>query len=205
MASIGDIIRLTVSGKYQGQDVVNVFFYEIGAGTTGAIVPEAWLPDWANEFEAKVLPTLSTDLIYDRIVYDNLTDGLEFADVGIDARGVDGSDPLPSANAMAVKMSRTTKITRNGAKRYAGLTETNVSGNDLTIGELSKADIEAFHDTILQIDDYDMSGGTLILVNVIVGRTKDGSGVYQLDLSKINWVSDAQVKSLTSTQNSRKP
>lgn len=205
MSSTNDIIRIVALGTYLNQEISNVFFYKIGAGSTGALIPEAWLTDWATLFEFEVLASLATSLTYNRLVFDNLTDGLEFADVVIDINGGRLGDPLPSSVAMGVKLARTTKVTRNGSKRYPGITEETGNGNSIILTQPAIDLIEGFHTQVLNIPDYDGAGGNLNLLNVIVGRTKNLEGVYELDLTKVNTVSDAEVKAQLTTQNSRKP
>jgi len=205
MTSTGDILRFTVSGEYLGQQVVNVFFYMVSSGSNGFLSPIDFVPDWAAEFELKVVAGLSDKLIYDRVVFDNLTNGLDFADTPINVSGSIALAHMPSSVAIPVTLKRSSKVTRNGSKRYAGVLEDKTDGNVLSLDGQHKSDIESFHGDTVVLLDYDGQGNQLNLQNVVIGRTKDVNGVYQLDLSKINPIYEAQVGANVSTQNSRKP
>lgn len=205
MATIGDILRFTVKGTLHGEDLVNVFFYEIALGSTGSLIELNMIQEWASEFQSGVVGSLSNELEYQSLLIENLTNGLTFAEEPISVQGGSSSPALPSSVALAVRLLRSSKVTRNGAKRFAGLGESAVDGNDVTLGGANIAAIEGFCGSLLILTDYDGNGSNANLEPVIVGRTLNAGGVYELDLSKINSVSAAQIVFKTSTQNTRKP
>lgn len=205
MAVPGDILRLKSFGSYLGQSFLNVWFYEVNTVTNGTVNLFRMAQAWGNGFGSSVLPSLSTSLSVNRIVIDNLTDGLEFADIGVVLPGGAAGDNAPSSLAFGVDLIRTTKITRQGYKRFPGVPEGTVSGNVQSIPAAQVTAIEDFCDASLFLQDYDTLGNDLLLNHVIVGRTKNAQDVYELDLTKINPVSSAQVRAFVSTQNTRKP
>lgn len=104
---------------------------------------------------------------------------------------------------VTVKQVRRTKITRNGSKRISGLSESNVDGSVVSMGGAQTALVEAFFGTAL------VGGGGAIndfeLEPVIVGRTLNiVTGVYELDLSRVNDVTGAVMAQTVRSQVSRK-
>lgn len=205
MANPGDIIRCTHFYTYLTQEVLNVFFWKIGAGSESDLSLFTLSDDYLIQFQGLVLDNLSDSLVLNRILWENLTDGVEIVDFATTAAGAVGGEPMPSSVALGVILRRTNKITRNGYKRFAGLAETQVAGNLQLLSTPVKDNIESFCGVIRNYPDYDGAGGLVVLEPVIVGRTLDAGGNYEIDLSKVNPVITAQVKANVSTQNTRKP
>jgi hypothetical protein len=202
--SAGDIIRLTIKGQYLGQEVNNVFFFEIDSITAPDISLFDMLDDYAAEFEANVLNTLSNQLTYSLWQIDNLTDGLSFDELSQNEVGIQPGEPLASFYALGIKLARSTKITRNGSKRFPGMVENLVNGNVHSIPPGDITQMQTFLGLPLTFLDYNGLGDDITISPVIVGRTLNMSGVYELDLSKINQVNSALVNTFVTTQNSRK-
>ena len=116
--------------------------------------------------------------------------------------GVAG-DVLPAFNAIGVKMLRSTKVTRNGAKRFAGVAESMQVNGQLIIAQAQKDVFEDFCSSQLTIPDLNSPEKEYNIMNVIIGRTLVGSN-YELDLSKWNSVLSAQVADTVTSQLSRK-
>lgn len=204
MYSAGDIIRITMKGTYLTQQVVNVYFFLIDSITAPDVSLFDVLDDFVTDFDDSVMGTLSSELTYSSVIVDNLTDGVSFDEYSFSIAGVQPGEPLASFYALGVKLSRSTKATRNGAKRYAGLPENLVDGNQHSVAAGDITDIQSFLGTPRTYADYDGAGSTIVLRPVIVGRTLNVDGVYELDLSKINQISGAIVNPNVTTQNSRK-
>lgn len=204
MALVGDVIQFVVSGEYLGQEVVNVFFYGLDAGAPHFIDLGLVGNDWMADFASRVLGDLSDELSYNTLTMTNLTDGLEFAVWSETITGGQDVVPLPSFCALGVTLFRTNRITRNGGKRFAGLGEAQVTDNAILPATINFTDIENFCGQPLVYADYNGEADTVILRPIIVGRSLNIEGKYQLDLNRINPIDGAQVRPNVSTQNTRK-
>lgn len=122
----GSIIQHKVFANLNGQQILNVMYYEIlstvGAVTTLAGFAEPFGVAFSNYFK----PFQSASLSY---VRSELT---EVNGVGLDVwaypAGVTGNvvgDYLPTFNCYAIRLNRVTRLTRNGQKRIAGVPESN--------------------------------------------------------------------------------
>lgn len=200
----GDILRFTTFQTYLGEAILNVDFRRYqdtgGSGNT--------YQDIADQYDLQYrIPTqqfTNSSFTIVRVLVENLTNGLEFLETAIGVSGNRADVGLPSAIAYSVKLLRETKVTRNGGKRLSGVTENSVTNNDVVLQASIIADIEAFWGETLSlgggaINDFDLEP-------VIVGRTKNPTtGVYELDLSRVNDVVGASMSLKISTQNTRKP
>lgn len=205
MAQIGDILRGTFVGTYLNQQIVNVFFWEIDSQSTGNLVLGDFATEIVTRFDNDVVSVLNVGLVYDTFTLENLTNQIGLADLGINLVGGNTGQNMPSSVALGVRLNRATKLTRNGAKRFAGLSEDKVNNNQLQLNSVERAQIEGFCGTDYFYLDYDGQGNDVGLDPVIVGRTKNASGVYELDLTRVNNVNSATLRNFVSTQNTRKP
>jgi hypothetical protein len=204
MATVGDVIRITTKGLLQGQEVLNVFFYNINIDDTGGVDLAELGVQWGVDFDTEVVSALSTQLQYQNIILENLTDGFEFFEGTYNATGDATGQSLPVHDSLSVKLLRSSKLTRNGRKSFAGLTEDQQSSGNVALSALVISDIETFlGQPFTYVDPVDNSLQA-ILQPVIVGRTLDANGVYQLDLSRLNPITGATVNPRVRTQNTRK-
>lgn len=205
MAQVGDILRATHFYTYLGQECLNVFFYEVDTLTDPGANPFAWSEAYAEDFRTQVMAIQSTGVILNRINWENLTNGVEIAEFSTNKQGARSGDQLPSSVAFGFILRRSTGVTRNGYKRFVGVHDGAVNGNIVSMDATQRANAEEWLQTGFLGLDYDGGGNNVQLTPVIIGRTKNGQGVYEIDLSKKNYVADAQLRGTVSTQNSRKP
>ena len=203
--NVGDILRCTHFHDYLGQECLNVFFYQVGVNGNPALLPFSFTDEYAADYETRVMAVMTDDVTLTRILWENLTNELDFSDVPQNRQGASTGDPAPSALALSVKLIRDSKITRNGSKRFVGLSEGLTNGNQVVLSQGITDNIEGFCGTNLFYADYDGQGNDIELRQVIIGRTLSAGNVYELDLSKVNQVDGAQVRNIIGTQNSRKP
>lgn len=138
------LYQIILEATYLGVQVRNSFFFEHTSSFDD-------LQDvCAVAFDDDLLPliaaTQSDEVTYQNIRCINVTGIL--ADANFDPTTLAGSEvgaPMPSFNAYAIRLNRTTKETRNGQKRFAGVTEENTSENKVagaflvTLGLLADA------------------------------------------------------------------
>lgn len=131
------LIQVVVDQIFLGQHCLNVFFYEWVAviDPTGA-----WLENANTQFVENVwspIQQVQSDLcVTQTITWKDLTGGVDFF---VDSEpkpgtGGTGSDSTvaPSYTSLGFLLRRSTLATRNGYKRFAGLLEANISGNEFT-------------------------------------------------------------------------
>lgn len=205
MAQVGDILRATHFQTYLGQECLNVFFWRVASLTLASDTPFNWSQEYVADYQQSVLDIQVSQLTFDRVFWENLTDGVEIVDFSVGLSGGETDQPMPSSVALPVILRRASKITRNGYKRFVGMGENQVDGNNNLIGTLQATLLEEFCGEPSVYVDYDGAGNSVTLEPVIVGRTKNAQGVYELDLSKVNDVLSAQMRATVSTQNTRKP
>ena len=146
--AVGDIYELTLTGKLQGQDVVNVFHYE---GTV-AYVSTNPTPshDVAQLFTNQVMPKLrkvvSRDVTYTDIGVRNLFNASDAADTLISLSGLLGTvsdaNTLPPFNSITFGLKGDNPAVRAGSKRLPGVVETYsedgiVSADPTFVGDLN--------------------------------------------------------------------
>lgn len=198
MTQVNDILKVTMCAELFSEQVCNVFFYVVKVWTGNAD-----LSDVANNFISQVINPIraiqSSSLEYQQVAVENVTDGLEFVEVSyVQTGSVGGTPALPSYVAATFKLGRTTKITRNGSKRFAGITEADVIDNNTNFLTSQTDPIEAALAADLDVVVSSVSEGTL--GPVIVGRDVLG----HLDLARINAVSFGLLSQNISSQVSRK-
>lgn len=204
MAVLTDIIRITNKHTYQGQELLNVFYFQIIDGPTGTISFSDMVQGWGIEYEVNILSYMHETCVWDSALFENLSDDIEFFDESYGFAGEATGDSLPAFVSVAVRLNRQTKITRNGSKRFAGYSENANLAGDMNLSQTAIDAMESFCGDPLTFTLTNVNNDDVTLLPIIVGRTKDANGVYQLDLSKINTVTSAVVRPKLSTQNTRK-
>lgn len=189
----GDVYKVTLVAASGGTPITNVFHYRqtIGLSGGGAL---------AGEFIQEIVPLIqdivSNQTIFDRVEYLNYDD---VADFGIDdsIQGDTGErvgDTLPRFNAWSFFYQRTTRATRNGAKRFGVVSE-----NDQTNGSADMDMQTILENTADGLSQFVNLGGIDIWKPIIARISENGQEVL-LE----NDVQDVQYRRL-STQNTRKP
>lgn len=204
MVQDNDILQFTVFAELQGQQVLNVFHYLYfsESASNPALVDIGTA--WGVEFDTNVVLYFSEQLQYTRLLIENLTDGLEFSDASYDATGDQVGDTLPVHDTMSVKLLRSNKLTRNGRKSFSGLVEPSTSAGNILFDAATLGDIEDFCGNPLSLAVTATAPDPVILTPVIVGRSLNAEGKYELDLTKINPIVDAIADTVIATQNTRK-
>ena len=188
----------------QSQDFVNVFHYLVGNNDDANNTLQQIVTGWATQFDTAIVSKLATAMAFQTVKIENLTDGLDIYEGSFTATGDVAGETLPTHDSMSVKLTRQTRLTRNGRKSFGGLAEASVSYGTLTYDQTALDDIEDFLSQPIEVDVDGDQTNYVILNPVIIGRTKNIDGVYELDLNKINNIIGAVVNPVVSTQNSRK-
>lgn len=119
-----DVYQIVDKSLFQGQECLNVYFYQ-ARNVLGA--PTAL--DMSDAYIGQLLPAVldiqNADLLHTEIRVQNLFDPADVHVEAISEPGVGGAgdDLMPIFNSIAFRLVGDNGAVRNGAKRYAGLTE----------------------------------------------------------------------------------
>ncbi len=185
------IYELVLEQTYGAEKLKNVFHYRHSLGSDDE------QNNCADAFNEDVLPALkdlqNTLIAYTEVRVANLTGDLADAShLPSFANGVVAGDVMPSFTAFSYKYVRTSKDTRNGAKRFGGVIEENVTGNNW---------LPAFF-TDMQLHESTLSGQIDVLGHIfvpIILRKPDVAGLFTY-----NDVANVLAQNRVTTQNSRK-
>jgi hypothetical protein len=200
-----DIIRVTTQTAMLGMNCLNVFTYR-AEEVVGAPTYEAVADSFEQLYDATVNFIIHPEAVLNLVKVENLTNEIDiftkvFSDAG---RGANAGQLMPPYVTYSIRLLRSSKITRHGSKRFAGVGENFVNGGVWTAGGAGPQEIIEFCKDHITVDP---TGDVLaVLRPVIIGRTLaivDGAETYPLDLGKVNPVQDADFRGI-STQNTRK-
>lgn len=197
---VADLIQINAEVECLGQTCLNVFHYRVASRDAGVVYQD--VQDAFNEWwGVSVVPITSANAILTRQTILNLTNGLDIHEDVVSTPGGLSGDDLPSFNAWGFQLVRTTRLTRHGSKRFVGVLEAQTVGNEPAAGL-----VDELNTCAAKLKEGIVRSGTaadMTLTPIIIGRTKNLAGVYELDLAKVNLVADAVFTRITS-QNSRK-
>lgn len=141
--AIGDKYELTFHSTLLGVDMLNKFHYSQVTNDTMVGPPQALA--LAKAFDAIVLPALqfiqSTSVVYGQIEVANLTDLSDFASFPSTStpHGNEAGDVLPPWVTASFIYHRASRDFRNGAKRFSGISEGDISGVNPSVPWLASA------------------------------------------------------------------
>jgi len=196
----GDILQITEFQRQANQPLLNVYFYEVTVASgnpTAAEIAEFF----AGELWGEVRQALASNaLTMENVEVRNLTNGVDFGVFEVAENGaVSATEPLPPYCTVTIRLNRTTLVTRNGYKRYAGINEGIQNNGTLTSGGLTAYQGMA---TVLEaLLAFDAGGVDYTLKPVIVG-VNPMTG--KRDLTRLNDIASASVNQRLGTQNTRK-
>lgn len=197
--TIGDVIRITLCQTYSNQEICNIFAYVVD-NLTGNVT----LEDIVDDFVAFILDQLNViqaqGLTNDRLIIENLTNAVDFWEADLSGTGDSTEEGTSVFTAMAFRYNRTSKVTRNGFKRFGGISsEYSASPNAWFTGDTDILTIETALESTLVVD-ADGGGGQASLTPIILGRTASGNP----DINRFQRVSSVTFQPQKTTQNSRK-
>jgi hypothetical protein len=197
--NVDDIIQVTLRGTLYGQRVLNVFHYKV-TDVTGAVDYDLIAGTCLSKLTSDITPIQVSAMTWERCDLDNLTDGLSFGSATGTFNGVLATEGFAPFAAWYFRLNRSTKLTRSGGKRIAGVPENEVSNGTAESSFIPTLAVAA-GEMLLPINWNFLSApvGSGSMELGILGRNPDGT----FDLSRFNGVSGIEYVSV-STQNSRK-
>lgn len=197
MVAVGDVMRFKMCGELFSQQICNLFYYVVGKWTGNLDLDDVSVV-FSEDVMQKMADFQTEDLLWNRVIIDDVTNGIDFSDLTYAILGAITTSPaLPSYVAASVTLHRTTRLTREGGKRIPGITEDQVLDNDMVTN--APRDVSWIDACTTDLRDLPVAID-FRFDPVIVGRLPGGG----LDLTRVNPISSATVSSLVSTQNTRK-
>lgn len=147
--SNGDLIQIIAEGAIDGTDqtCLNIFYYRyiVLTPALNEIYPALW-----NAFDATVLEAVkgiqASEYLWRNGYIKNLSNGVDEWSTTLgtsEDRGRKASPPLPSYVTYTFRLKRESAITRNGYKRFAGVSEGDGQDNSYSPGTTQIADVNA--------------------------------------------------------------
>lgn len=206
MATVGDVLQVTLRGSYLGTVFYNISFYRVENVPT-----EGVLQGLATEFDRNVLAAYkgfaNINVYFSSLTVRNLFSDEEYTRTSLDnLRGTrEVSDSLPPFVSATILLRRANRNVRAGRKHIIGGLEQDTAAAYWTSNALTLlAPVAAAFAA-------DLNPGLVDLLRpVIVGRVQVTPGVYRLPLtqeemgSRWSYITGASVNKRVSTQNSRK-
>ena len=196
----GYLYQVILTGLIGGVTTKNVFWYF----NTG---PQKSAEDVLDSFEQKIETNWEnlTSVNWDGnlIEVDEVSANDNFFQGSVSIDGVVAGESLPNFNAFSITLSRSTKETRDGRKRIAGVAESQQSSGTLTAGAITLLDLVKGSIT----DSLVVDGGSIVAV--IVRKTYvDPEAVPRVLNPPSDWIYNPVNGGVSSdtvtTQNSRK-
>lgn len=145
--ALGDLLQIIDHQTYLGEDMMNVYYYRwFSSPAPDNVVYADLLDDFKEVVVDKVREVQVTALEHTTLEIKNLSNGVDFAVLVIDETGVIPAAEdtlLPSYVSINFRLLRDSLVTRNGSKRYSGLLETAIEGNEFVGYTTAIANIEA--------------------------------------------------------------
>src|SRR6185436_3891596 len=144
-AALGDLIRITDRRTFLAQEVLNVYFYRVtsitGLGTGYLDLMGAAFADLVVD---PVAALQASDVSHSELFLENLSNGIDINTftTGFPVVGAAGSDSLPPYASYGFQLIREDRTTRNGYKRFAGVTEANQTDGIYTGGATAISNVE---------------------------------------------------------------
>lgn len=195
--SVGDVLRITACQTLFGNEVCNVLYYLVGIWT-GNVTLDDVIDEFIDTVVSGIRPRQHPDLAWTEFKVEDITNGLDFAIRSDNIPGANSTttEAAPAFVAFSITKNRTTKLTRSGSARIAGVSEGDMVGNDSTLTAAEKAQLE---DALTATLTGGVTPDEFSLDPVIVGTLPSGAP----DLSRVQPFSTASFRGI-STQTSRK-
>lgn len=185
--------------QMHGQAVYNVYGYAITSGEIANNVPDL-LAGWILNNLPEIKAVQHEDVLHIRLEARRLNDLTEFGvtDLTPQTGDITASEPLPIFNAGYIRLLRSTKETRSGAKRIVGLVESHVTDDSINATGQT-----AWDGLATELGSPFSSGGISFAPVILGGKTLDGVPVPEGSWI-YNFVTEGQLVPEVTTQSSRK-
>lgn len=193
-----DIVQVIDEQELNGERILNIFYYIVSVFTAGVTLLELLL-EFRDIVVVPMRAIQHVDLEHIKLHANNLTNGLDEEDLVMGLAGTDSAgEALNTFTAAAFTLIVGSKLTRNGSKRIAGISEGRVTGNIYTGGAGLDEDLSDAMSEVLQVSGT--PSGELDAYPAVIGRDLLG----ELILANWNGIVTCSVKTNITSQTSRK-
>jgi len=202
-----DVCEVQLLGTLLGKPTANVFHLRC----TNFVATPAYtlFGSWASGLINLLKPMTSVSMSWQTVRVLNITNDLDMLDIALTgAVGTVSGDSLPSFNAWGFQLTRATRLTDHGHKRFPGVPEAVVSGNAASGAAITQAPLVGAYMTSMKELTGGAGDGEMDVTPVIWGKalpervTKKGT-VLPARAEVFNGITGYLFKGPTS-QNSRK-
>jgi hypothetical protein len=194
--AIGDIYRLQDLQIYGGLITLrNVYWYvQTGDGSAASPIADALIFGFVNDMFPVITPVQWGGIYHSEVSCENLASTEDFATelfLPGDFVGSASGEGLPPFNAWAFRYQRASTLVRNGAKRIAGVTETDLDNGVANSSALTRLAALANHmESDLELDSGELFKPVIVhqvkVDDVITYTPYDVSGVSYIRVSTQN-------------------
>lgn len=131
--ALGDLLQIVSEQTYLGQQILNVYYYRWFSAPS---VDNTVYPALIDDFQARVIGDVrqlqGELLVHTSLTIKNLSNNVDFYEKPISLTGMrtqSMATALPSYVSVGFKLIRDSLVTRNGFKRFGGLSDGEVNGN----------------------------------------------------------------------------
>lgn len=202
----GEIIKITDRQTLFGQEVLNVYWYQIATdlgGATAAEIAEQWWGSLGEEIRA----VQHTSLNHIDVTVESIDGSRDFGTFTIPGGGENGAigtgDCMPPFTTWSFTLIPENRLVRPGGKRIAGVPELEVASGGVVGSSITPTLIELAEEMARQLNYLSTLDA---LIPVVVGFPHPASPTgrpARLDRVEIR-VASVQVSPYVSTQNTRK-
>lgn len=136
-AALGDLLRIVDNQVYLEESLMNVYYYRVTSLTGFTDDGYESVLDWFEDnVLAAVYPLQASQLLHTTLVLTNMTNGIDFLERVLNTNGeavFASSALLPSYVSVGFRLVRESLVTRNGYKRYAGIGDAVIDGNQVVL------------------------------------------------------------------------
>ena len=199
-AALGDLIRIVDNQTYLNEPLMNVYWYRVTSVTGFTDDGYEAMADWFVDTVVDPVRAIQSDgLLHTTLQVVNMTNGIDFFEENINLPGTIASgtgEDAPSNLSYGFRLIRESLVTRNGYKRFAGVVDGGMDGNDIA---LNPTDVTAIEDAL----SADVVIGIATLAEPVIVKHPVGSPPVASYL--YSSIGDAVVAAHVGTQNTRKP
>lgn len=206
MVAQSDILRFRTNMEFEGKDCINVFHMRMLSNPEpGYNSMLAMAIGFTESVMRGVMVLLTSGVTLNNVYVENLSEnGRPFANLPLNITGNQANDAYASFGALSVRQEVSTRVTRNGYKRFVGVPENNVTNGVFVSGYM----------TLFQTTVSNKLGGTNILFTSDISGGDDIITAAHIILKTVHsdppangewqFVTSANALDRPTTQNSRK-
>lgn len=170
-----DVYELVDVQTHQGQEILNVYFYQNNNVLNGGATAEDLATVFISEVIPEILDVQVTELIHTEIRVRNLYTPADAHTEAISEAGAIATDNFPTFNAVGFRLVQDNGAIRNGAKRIGGIPE-DAAADGVITGAPYIAALDELGDKMADTLPILLAD---VFMPVVVGRILDG-GSYRL-------------------------